>query len=186
MFKTLLILVGLSITSQAIVESQIQAVMNTKVAQVLNILQNKTLTQIQKEKESIKVMDTVFDYTTMAKISLGKKWKTLNSAEKKQFNNAFEHKIKHSYIDKLRLYDNQKVITRKIKKIKSTRITLESQIIGKAENYKVLYLFYKNKKTNQWYIYDVRLAGVSIIQTYRKQFTSFLKPKSFQALLKSL
>jgi phospholipid transport system substrate-binding protein len=186
MLKTLLILIGLSITSQAIVESQIQQVMETKVQKVLNILQNKALTQTQKENKSIKVMDSVFDYTTMAKISLGKKWKTLNSTEKKQFIKAFEHKIKHSYVDKLRLYDNQKVITRKMRKVKPTRITLESHIIGKTENYKVLYLFYKNKKTSQWYIYDVRLAGVSIIQTYRKQFASFLKTKSFQALLKSL
>jgi len=186
MLKTLCILIGLSITSQAIEESQIQQVMVTKVQQVLDILQNKALTQTQKENKSITVMNSVFDYTTMSKISLGKKWQTLTHGEKKQFIKAFEHKIKHSYVDKLRLYDNQKVITRTMRKVKPTRITLESQIIGKTENYKVLYLFYKDKKTNQWYIYDVHLAGVSIIQTYRKQFSSFLKTKSFQALLKSL
>jgi len=176
----------MSVSSHAIVESQIQQVMDKKVHQVLNILKNSSLSQTQKEAKSIKVMDSVFDYATMAKISLGKKWKTLSVTEKKQFTKAFEKKIKYSYVDKLRLYDNQKVVTKALKKVKSTRITLENQIIGKTDTYKVVYLFYKDKKKNQWYIYDVRLVGVSIIQTYRKQFASFLKTKSFQQLLESL
>lgn len=175
----------MSISSQAMVESQIQTTMEKKVHQVLDVLKNKSFSQKQKEQKSITIMNNVFDYHTMAKISLGKKWKTLNQSEQKQFAKAFEHKIKHSYVDKLRLYNNQKVITKTLQKIKSTRISLETQVIGKTDTYKVVYLFYKNKK-NQWFIYDVRLAGVSIIQTYRKQFASFLKTKPFDALLKSL
>lgn len=186
MLKILLITLSICVASQAIVEHKIQNVMDTKVHQVLKILKNKALTKIQKEQKSIAVMDSVFDYQTMAKISLGKKWKNLSNAERNKFSKAFEHKIKHSYVDKLRLYNNQKVTIKALRKVKSTRITLESQIIGKADTYKVIYLFYKDKKKNQWYIYDVRLAGVSIIQTYRKQFASFLKTKSFDALLKSL
>lgn len=184
--KTISLVLCMSVSSQAIVESQIQKVMDKKVHQVLHILKNKSLTQKQKEKKSILVMNSVFDYATMSMISLGKKWKTLNATEKKQFTKAFEKKIKRSYIDKLRLYDNQKVKIKALKKPKSTRITLENEIIGKTDTYKVIYLFYKNKKTNQWYIYDVKLAGVSIIQTYRKQFSAFLKTKSFNQLLKSL
>ena len=186
MLRTIITIMIMSISSHAIVESQIQKVMDKKIHQVLNILKNNTLSQTQKEAESIKIMNSVFDYETMAKISLGKKWKSLSNTEKKEFTKAFEKKIKHSYVDKLRLYDNQKVITKTLKKVKPTRITLESQVIGKTDTYEVIYLFYKNKKKNQWYIYDVRLVGVSIVQTYRKQFASFLKTKSFQQLLKSL
>ncbi len=186
MLKTILLIFIMSASSHAIVESQIQKVMDTKVHQVLNILKSHSLSQTQKESRSIKIMDSVFDYNTMAKISLGKKWKSLNTTEKKQFTKAFEKKIKHSYVDKLKLYNNQKVMTKTLKKVKPTRITLENQIIGKTDTYKVVYLFYKDKKKNQWYIYDVRLVGVSIIQTYRKQFASFLKTKSFQQLLETL
>lgn len=176
----------MSISSHAIVESQIQQVMDVKVHQVLKILKNSSLSQTQKEKKSIKIIDSVFDYATMAQISLGKKWKSLSKNEKIQFSNAFEKKIKHSYLDKLRLYNNQKVNIKTLKKIKSNRITLETQVIGPNETYKVTYLFYKKKQNNQWYIYDVDLVGVSIIQTYRKQFSEFLKTKSVTQLIKSL
>ena len=184
--KIVLLLLLSVISSHAIEEQHIQKVMDSKVKKVLNVLKNKTLSHKQKEQKSITIMDSVFDYQTMAQISLGKKWKTLSSKEKNQFASAFEKKIKHSYVDKLRLYNNQKVITKALKKPKSNRITLENQIIGKSDTYKVVYQFYKKKTKNDWYIYDVRLAGVSIVQTYRKQFSDFLKTKSFNQLLKSL
>lgn len=186
MIKILVLFTLFNITSYAITESNIQPVMDTKVHKVLKVLKNKSLSQKQKEKKSIEIMNSVFDYNTMAMISMGKKWKTLSATEKKQFTKAFEKKIKHSYVDKLRLYNNQKVITKNLKKIKPTRITLENHIIGKTDTYKIIYLFYKDKKKNQWYIYDVKLAGVSIVQTYRKQFASFLRTKSIKQLINSL
>ena len=187
MFKKILAILLLTVISAyAVEEANIKKVMDAKVKKVLHILKDPALSQKQKENKSITVMGNIIDYTTMAQISLGKRWKTLSSKEKKQFTRAFEKKIKHSYIDKLRLYDNQKVITKDLKKWKSNRISLEYAIIGKDETYKVVYLFYKKSKSRQWYIYDVRLVGVSIIQTYRKQFSEFLKTKSFNQLLKSL
>ena len=187
MLKKILVLLAVTVISAyAVEERNIKPVMDTKIKQVIKILQNKSLTMKQKEKKSITIMDPIFSYATMAKISLGKKWKTLTKKEKKSFTKAFEHKMKHSYIDKLKLYHNQKVITQKPKKTKKNRITQTTKIIGNTKTYKIINSFYKKKNTNQWYIYDVKLAGVSIIQTYRKQFAAFLKTKSFQELLKSL
>lgn len=184
--KILLILLLSSISSYAIKEQNIQKTMDSKVRKVLLVLKDKRLSQKQKEQKSIAVMKNAFDYRTMAQISLGKKWKTLSKKEKKRFAVAFEKKIKHSYVDKLRLYNNQKVTIKNLKKIKQNRITLESRIIGNNETYKVIYLFYKKKNGNSWYIYDVNLVGVSIIQTYRKQFSEFLKTKSVKQLIESL
>jgi len=187
MLKKIIILLLLSVVSTyAIEEQNIQKVMDTKVRQVLNILKDKTLSHHQKDQKNVRVIDDVFDYNTMAQISLSKKWKSLSKNEKIQFSKAFEQKIKHSYLDKLRLYNNEKVIIKNLKKVKSNRITLETQVIGLDDNYKVIYLFYKKKQNSQWYIYDVELVGVSIIQTYRKQFSEFLKTKSVNQLIKSL
>jgi len=187
MLKKILILLLLSVASlNAIEEQNIQKVMDTKVRQVLDVLKNKTLSQQQKDTKNVRTVDEVFDYNIMSQISLGKRWKSLTKNEKTQFSKAFEKKIKHSYLDKLRLYNNEKVIIKKLKKVKPTRITLETQVIGVDDTYKVIYLFYKKKQNNQWYIYDVELVGVSIIQTYRKQFSEFLKTKSVNQLIKSL
>lgn len=187
MLKKVIILLLLSVISlYAIEERKIQSVMDSKVRAVLHTLKDKTLSHHQKDQKNVRIIDDVFDYNTMAQISLGKRWKSLSKNEKAQFSKAFERKIKHSYLDKLRLYNNQKVTIKNLKKVKPNRITLETQVIGVDETYKVIYLFYKKKQNNQWYIYDVELVGVSIIQTYRKQFSEFLKTKSVNQLIKSL
>lgn len=187
MLKKIIVLLFVSVISLYAVEEQnIQKVMDTKVRQVLDILKDKSLSQQQKDQKNVRIIDEMFDYNTMAKISLGTKWKSLSTNEKTQFTKAFETKIKHSYLDKLRLYNNQKVNIKNLKKVKSNRIKLETQIIGLDDTYKVIYLFYKKKQNNQWYIYDVELVGVSIIQTYRKQFAEFLKTKSVKQLIESL
>lgn len=187
MFKKILAILLLSVISTyAVEEANIKTVMDAKLKKVLHILKDTKLSQKQKENKSMALMDKIFDYHTMSQISLGKKWKSLSSTEKKQFARAFEKKLKYSYIDKLRLYNNQKVTPKELKKLKPNRISLEYRIIGRGETYKVVYLFYKKSNSKQWYIYDVRLVGVSIIQTYRKQFSEFLKTKSFNQLLKSL
>jgi phospholipid transport system substrate-binding protein len=187
MLKKVVILLFLSLISlYALEEQNIQKVMDSKVRQVLDILKNKTLSQKQKDQKNVRIIDDVFDYTIMSQISLGKRWKTLTKNEKTQFSKAFEQKIKHSYLDKLRLYNNEKVIIKNLKKVKSNRITLETLVIGLDDTYKVIYLFYRKKQNNQWYIYDVELVGVSIIQTYRKQFSEFLKTKTVKQLIESL
>jgi phospholipid transport system substrate-binding protein len=184
--KIILLMTIMMISCYGVEEQNIKSVIDSKTKQSIAILKNSSLTQKEKEKKIIKIMDPIFSYSTMAKISLGKKWKLLTQKEKKDFAKAFEYKIKRSYIDKLKLYKNQKVVTDNLKKVKKNRITLTTKIIGDNETYKIVNSFFKKKKTNQWYIYDVRLAGVSIIQTYRKQFSAFLKTKSFQELLNSL
>lgn len=187
MLKKVMMLLLLSVVSTYAVEEQnIKQVMHTKVNKVLLVLKDKTLSQQQKEEKNLGVMDDIFDYNIMSQISLGNRWKSLTKNEKTQFSHAFEKKIKLSYLDKLRLYNNQDVIIKELKKIKPTRSTLETEIIGRDGTYKVVYLFYKNTQNNQWYIYDVDLVGVSIIQTYRKQFSEFLKTKSVKQLIESL
>ena len=187
MLKKVIMILLLSVVSiYAIEEQNINKVMEDKVNKVLLILKDKTLSQQQKEKKCIAVIDDAFDYDIMSRISLGKNWSSLTKNEKTQFSKAFEQKIKHSYLDKLRLYNNEKVIIKNLKKLKSNRITLETLVIGLDDTYKVIYLFYKKKQNNQWYIYDVELVGVSIIQTYRKQFSEFLKTKTVKQLIESL
>ena len=184
--KILLLLLFTLVSTHAVEEQNIKKVMDNKIKQSINILKNKSLNQKQKEAKIIKIMDPIFSYRTMAKISLGKKWKTLSKSDKNAFAKAFEQKIKLSYVDKLKLYHNQKVVTSSPKKIKKNRIKLTTRIIGNAETYKIVNSFFKKKHSRQWYIYDVKLAGVSIIQTYRRQFKDFLRTKSFKQLLRSL
>jgi phospholipid transport system substrate-binding protein len=121
----------------------------------------------------------------MAKLSLGKQWNMLESQQQKLFTQSFEQRLKASYIDKLYLYTNQKIIVKDMIKPKDNRIEVIMHILGEKETFEVIYKFYKNG-TSDWFIYDVNILGISIIQTYRNQFVGVLQKETFEELIQRL
>ena len=184
-FKFLLVLTITITYANALQENEIQEQMTKKIDNVLLVLEKKELSLSQKGEEIIKIIDEVFDYELMAKIALGKEtWNNLSVEKQKEFVKIFETKLKNSYVEKLELYNDQKVKIIGLKPHNNTRLQLETELIGKEGSYKINYNFYnKSKEKEQWLIYDVDLVGVSIIQTYRQQFSGLLKEKTFDEML---
>ena len=184
-FTILLVIAATFSYGNALKQNEIQEQMTKKIDNVLLVLEKKNLTIPQKGDEIIKIIDEVFDYELMARISLGKEtWNSISEQKQKEFTKIFENKLKKSYIEKLELYNDQKVQIIALKPYNNTRLQLETQLVGKEGNYQINYNFYnKAKDSEQWLIYDVDLVGVSIIQTYRQQFAGLLKEKTFDEML---
>ncbi|WP_419765601.1 MAG: ABC transporter substrate-binding protein [Arcobacter sp.] len=188
MKKVLFLLISLFVFSNnlfALEESKIKEIMQAKIDTVIEILQEKTQTKLEKTEKIFLIMDEVFDYKIMSQIALGSDWKNLSSQEKDEFTKLFELRLKNSYIDKLDLYTNQKIEINDLEKINPKRIKLLTYLIGKDDKYEIEYKFFK-ATDNNWLIYDVNIIGVSIMQTYRQQFSGYLKNNSFKDLLVSL
>ena len=180
----LLLLVVTFSYANALKQDEIQQEMTKRIDNVLSILEKKDKSFTQKGEDIIKIIDDVFDYELMAKIALGKEtWGTLTPEKQKHFAKVFENKLKKSYIEKLELYNDQKVKIIGLKPYNNTRLQLETELLGKDGTYQINYNFYnKSKDSNEWLIYDVDLVGVSIIQTYRQQFAGILKEKTFDEM----
>ena len=171
--------------ANALKQDEIQLEMRKKIDNVLSILEKKNINFKEKGTEIIKVIDEVFDYELMAKIALGKEtWNSISEDKQKKFAKVFEEKLKKSYIDKLELYNDQKVKIIDLKPYNNSRLQLETELLGKDGTYKINYNFYNRSKDKEdWVIYAVDLVGVSIIQTYRQQFAGQLKEKTFDEML---
>jgi len=169
--------------SFAMTEVEIQSTMSNKIDKVLLILKDSKLEKMQKGEEIISIMEPAFDYTLMSRLSLGKTWKNISKSQRAEFTELFTQKLKNSYIEKLDLYTDELVEILGVDKVKKNRIVLRTQLVGKEKKYDIGYKFYKKKNEDTWLIYDVDLLGVSLIQTYRKQFSGFLKEKTFNELL---
>jgi phospholipid transport system substrate-binding protein len=187
-FKVLLITLFSISSLFALQKDEIKTVMSKKIDDSISIIKKDNMTNKQKGQEIVKIIDEVFDYRKMALISLGRDaWVSATTDQKKRYLKAFEINLKNSYIDKLGLYTDQKV---KVVDLESTftqksnveRIKLITELIGQSESYTVNYLFYQNRD-KEWLIYDIDLLGISIIQTYRKQFSGLLKEKTFDEML---
>ena len=134
------------------------------------------------------MFDSFFDFKQMAEICLGKaQWKTLNSEQQDEFITKFVERLKESYIEKLKLYTDEKITIKKSDKKSATRIQIPMVLSAKdGQTYEILYKLYDTKDARGWLIYDVYIIGVSIVQTYRSQFDGILKNGSFEDLIQKI
>lgn len=186
-FKLTLLLSIFFTNSYALQKETLKDDMSSKIEQALIILKNKQIDTKQKGEKIISILDDIFDYSLMGKLTLGKQtWQSISKDERKEFLKSFENRLKTSYIEKLELYTDQKVKILELVPYKKSRLQLQTELIGQNDIYKINYNFYYNKKKKEWFVYDVDLLGVSIVKTYQVQFSTFLKNKSFKELLDSL
>ena len=164
---------------------ELTMVVKDKVAEVTRLINDKSMKKVTKDAEIIASIEDLVDFALMAKLSLGKKaWSQLSKAKRKEYTAIYIKRVKASYLEKLYLYTDEKVIVEKgIKKKK--RVEVPSYIIGKTDKTEILYKFYKNKE-GRWMVYDLEIAGVSVTQTYRSQFSEILKTASVEGLIDKL
>ena len=166
--------------------SEIQVMTKEKVDLVIQTLKDTSLSKKEKKEGILKTIDGLFDFNLMARLSLGKKnWKALSKAKRKEFSMLFVERLKQSYLDKLDLYTDEEVVVGEAKLTKKNRVEVLTYLITKEDKKEMTYKLYKSKK-KRWMVYDVDVLGVSIVQTYRSQFSGILKKESMEQLMERM
>ena len=156
----------------------------SKLEAVISVLQKKNIDQQVKNREIIEIVSPMFDFSLMARLTLGKKyWPALTQENKKRFTELFVDLLKASYVEKLALYTDEKIVYKTPVQIKK-KIQIPTVLISKDSEISMLYKLYKSK--HGWRIYDLEVEGVSIVQTYRSQFDEVLRDGSIDDLLLKL
>ena len=164
--------------------SDVRELLKVKIDAVMVLLQNRSLDKSERNKQIIDIITPVFDYPTMAKLSLGKKyWPTLSEEKQTAFSELFIKRLQDSYLDKLDLYSDEEILFAGPQE-KGKQVHQPTTLVSKGSRIDMLYKFYRSAAG--WKIYDVEIGGVSVIQTYRSQFDGVLKDGSIDVLLEKL
>ncbi|NCB54792.1 MAG: ABC transporter substrate-binding protein, partial [Epsilonproteobacteria bacterium] len=120
----------------ALPESDITSFMRSNIDLATSILRNTHLSKQERSGKIFAIFDSVFDYTLMAKLSIGaKQWESLSSEKQHEFTKLFEMRLKNSYMEKLDLYTDEKIVIKNLEKIKDTRIHLTTHLMKNGEVY---------------------------------------------------
>ena len=187
--RILIVLLMLFFTSSAPLADEvkeIRAMTKEKVDIVINILKDKSLSKNDKKEGILETIDGLFDFSLMARLSLGKKhWKSLSKAKRNEFSELFVERLKLSYLEKLDLYTDEEVVVDEARKTKKNRVEVLTYLVTKDDKKEMIYKLYKTKKKG-WKVYDVDVLGVSIVQTYRSQFSGVLKKETMEQLMERM
>jgi phospholipid transport system substrate-binding protein len=155
------------------------------VDKLLTILKDPQLKGESKKterREKLKqVINQRFDFTEMARRSLGSEWRRRSPEEQKQFVKLFTDLLEQAYLDKIESYNGEKVQYLREKEDKDTAEVPTKIIDNKGREFSVNYRLHK--ANGDWKVYDVVIEDISLVNNYRSQFNRVLARDSFEELL---
>ena len=157
------------------------------VDEVVRIVADKEMKKNDVKRRQLlkKAISVIFDYSEMAKRSLGKHWNDRKPQEKKQFADLFATLLENSYAGKIESYNNEKIVYIKEYQEDSDHAVVKSKVVTAARDEFTLdyHLF---KHDGKWMVYDVVIEGVSLVSNYRSQFNKIVTANGYDALVKKL
>lgn len=155
---------------------------------ILEILKDPALEGPEKEAERRRrvreAVDECFDWEEISRRALGRHWRKRSESERREFIDLFGDLVERTYMDRVANYSGERVeflgeniegnygvVSVRILTLKNEDISLEYRV---------------RKKGNDWFVYDVTVEGVSLVNNYRVQFNSIIMKSSYEDLRRRL
>ncbi len=159
----------------AVVSSTIQSIIDILEARAdLTVMTDATREQIRV------VVAGRFDYREMSRRSVGKPWKTLDASAQADFTNVFRQMLEYSYGNQLATYHGQKVEFTPAE-FKRDKARVRGAVSDASKSIPMEYRLHQT--ATGWQVYDIKIEGVSMITTFRKDFKSIIKKKGMDGLV---
>ena len=155
---------------------------------ILAIVTDSTLKVPEKTGERQKLIrqavDERFDWEEMSRRTLARYWAERTEAEKKAFIDVFGQLLERTYMDKVEGYSGEKVLYVG-ERVEGEYGAVAVKIVTQQTR-EISVIYRMKKKGTRWYVYDISIEGVSLINNYRTQFNSILSSSSFESLMERL
>lgn len=158
---------------------------------VLQIVRTDKDIQSGNTKRAIELIDQKvlphFDFMHMTRLAVGKDWRSASPDQQKALAGEFKTLLVRTYSNALTSYKDQQVDFKPFKmQPTETDVLVRSEI--KQPGGKPVQLDYNLSKeaSNGWKVYDVIVAGVSLVTNYREQFAQEVRAGGIDGLVKSL
>ena len=127
-----------------------------------------------------------FNFTHMTAFAMGRDWNTATPEQKKRLTEEFKTLLVRTYSNALTGYRNQT-----IRYLPSRMQAADTDGVVKTEvvqpgNKPVQIDYSLEKLGNRWFVYDVVVAGVSLVINYRTTFNQEVQANGIDGLIKML
>ena len=128
------------------------------------------------------------DVNGMSRSVLGRDhWAKASGNQKSLFTKNFTSLVVRTYASALRGYSGEKVIFSPVRGgYEGMRFIKVSSVIVRTNGQNIPITYSLVDKKGRWEIYDMSVEGVSLLQSYRSQFTQYLKDNRMDSLIEKL
>jgi phospholipid transport system substrate-binding protein len=131
-----------------------------------------------------KIMPNV-NFQRMTASSVGRAWRTATPEQQKRLEAEFKALLMRTYSGALSEVKDQTIVMRPLRMAAGdTEVTVRTEIKGRGDP---IALDYRVEKTsNGWKIFDINVASVWLVETYRTQFAQEINANGVDGLIAKL
>ena len=127
-----------------------------------------------------------FNFTRMTRLAMGKNWNKATPQQQEELVKEFRTLLVRTYSNALSTYSDYKIKVEPLRsKAGDTDTTVKTKVM--QDSGQPVDIDYSMEKTGDgWKVYDVTVAGVSLVTNYRSTFNSQVREGGVEKLLKTL
>jgi phospholipid transport system substrate-binding protein len=152
------------------------------VAQVLSTVNDKQMTQPDKQTKLRQLGAANFDFDEMSRLTMGKSWRSLSADERKRFVPVFSSFLEDAYLNKVQNYSGQEIQITKAYVTDKDYAQVSGGIVQQGSE-PIGLSFSLKRESGAWKIYDVAVDNVSTLDSYRTEFQRIMGEKGFDELM---
>lgn len=190
MKKFLSFLLAACVASSVIAQEAPDALIQQVTEDVLDIIRKDKDIQNGNAHKAIELVDKKvlphFNFQHMTALAVGKDWRKASPQQQQQLAAEFKTLLVRTYSNALTSYKNQKVVYKPFKMNPGeTDVLVRTEVIQPGS--KPVQLDYSLEKLEAgWKVYDVVVAGISLVTNYRDQFGQEIRNGGIDGLIASV
>lgn len=128
-----------------------------------------------------------FNFTRMTRLAMGKNWPKAAPDQQQELVKEFRTLLVRTYSNALATYRDYEIQVEPLRtKADDTDVTVKTKVIQDHGNQPVPIDYSMEKNADGWKVYDVTVAGVSLVTNYRGSFNTQVNQGGVGGLLKTL
>lgn len=128
-----------------------------------------------------------FNFTRMTQLAMGQHWSKAEPGQQTKLVDEFRTLLVRTYSNALTTYNHETIKVNPIKQLGNSVETTVRTVVVQGKGREPVPIDYSmEKKPDGWKVYDVTVAGVSLVTNYRGSFNSQVRKGGVEGLLKAL
>lgn len=191
-FYTILIILGAlaGFPAGAMADTAPDALIKSVSQEVMGIIKQDKDIQAGNQKKILDLVDAKvlphFDFTRMTRLAAGKNWRKATQEQQQSLVKEFRTLLVRTYSTALSNYKDQTVTVKPVKLQPNDTETLVRTLINQPGAEPVQIDYSMEKASDSWKVYDVTVAGVSLVTNYRSTFDRQISESGIDGLIKTL
>jgi phospholipid transport system substrate-binding protein len=127
-----------------------------------------------------------FDTTRMTALAMGRNWRAATPEQQKRLTEEFQTLLIRTYSNALTNYRDNKIVYKPLRMNPGDAEVVVRTEVTRPGQTPVEIDYGMEKTSGDWKAYDVVVAGVSLVTTYREEFNDIVKRSGVDGLIKIL